>query len=118
MTQALRQDSTLKDLRLSSKEAAAFVRKVIAVMRVVRRDDGDLLLRMGVTGTGVAPNYRLEKQDGEPIVAIDGANHQPWPAGTRFDGLENWSTATMSYADVEDVISSLTGYQRGRASRA
>ncbi len=85
-------------------KAESFVRKVLGVMLQHKRAHGSVMMRLGITGTGQAPNYRIETEAGEPIVAIDGANHEPWPEGASFEGSENWSTATMSEQDIKELI--------------
>lgn len=118
MPGALPTDATLQDLRSTPAETVAFARKVLGVMHTARRDHGTVVMRMGVTGTGQQPNYRLEDASGSPLLAIDGANHQPWPEGARFEGPENWSKATMSYEAVENVIASITGYKSAKIRNA
>lgn len=100
MPTTLTKDVTLADLKLPRVEAERFLRRALGVMSKLR-EHGDLVLRAGTTGTGVAPNYRIETEGENPIVAIDGANHQPWPEGSTFDGAENWSTATMTFAGLQ-----------------
>lgn len=67
-------------------------------------------MRLGITGTGQGPNYRLENTDGQAVVAIDGATHTTWPAHERFDSSENWSTATMSEEDIKLLIGEIRPY--------
>ncbi len=88
-----------------------FLRKVLGVIRKAQRDNGEIFVRMGTTGTGQAPNYRVEEPTGSPIFAVDGANHETWPEGESFEGSENWSSATMSLSDVEAMLRSITGFE-------
>ncbi|TCJ37389.1 hypothetical protein E0504_20350 [Parafrankia sp. BMG5.11] len=98
-------------MKLPKAEAERFLRRTLGVMSKLR-EHGNIVLRIGTTGTGVAPNYRIEIKDGDHIVAIDGANHQPWPEGSTFDGAENWSTATMTYADVQGALAAVMPAKR------
>ena len=118
MANTLSADATFNDLRLPPRLAERFVRKVLGVMRAAQKSHGQIKVRMGTTGTGVAPNYRFEETDGRPLVAIDGANHQPWPDGASFGGSENWSKLTMSYGEVEEVLRALTGYKAAGAKQS
>ena len=104
MSGTLLKDATLRDVRSMLPKAESFVRRVLGVMLQHKRAHGSAMMRLGITGTGQAPNYRIETQAGEPIVAIDGANHGPWPEEARFEGSENWSTATMSEQDIKELI--------------
>ena len=111
MAKALSKDATFTDLRSSPQKAERFVRKVLGVLGKARKAHGDVRVRMGTTGSGLAPNYRVEEPSGRPLFAIDGANHLPWPEGKSFEGQENWSTITMSQGEVEEVLRALTGYK-------
>ncbi len=110
MPSALPKDATFKDLRTTRGNAERFLRNVLGLMGKVQKDHGEIVVRMGTTGTGQAPNYRIEDPTGVPIFAVDGANHQQWPEGERFEGSENWSSATMTYKDVQEILRSITGY--------
>ena len=85
-------------------KAESFIRKVLGVMLQHKRSQGPVVVRLGITGTGQAPNYLIESETGKSIAAIDGANHEPWPEEARFEGFENWSTATMSEQDLMELI--------------
>ena len=111
MSNPLPKDATFKDLKTPRDSTERFVRNVLGVMGKAQKEHGPILVRMGVTGTGQAPNYRVEDPTGRPIFAIDGANHQPWPEGESFEGSENWSSASMLYEDVEEILRSITGYK-------
>ena len=110
MPPPLPKDATFKDLRTPRVETERFLRNVIGVMHKAQKEHGPIMVRMGITGTGQAPNYRIEDPDGQPLQAIDGATHAPWPEDARFSGSDNWSSAAMSRGDVEDILSSMSGY--------
>jgi hypothetical protein len=77
------------------------------------RGHGEIVIRMGTTGTGRAPNYRVEMAAGQPIVAINGANHEPWPEGWAFEGNENWSSTSMTYSDVQSALAAVLPHKKG-----
>jgi len=104
---------TLRELTPKLSKPEAFVRAVIGVMHSASKQHGDVVIRMGTTGTGKLPNYRIEAASTlEPIQAIDGTGHKPWTGEEGFTGPANWSTATMTRTDVEDVLIGITGYKR------
>ena len=109
----LPRNATFENLKATRSESERFLRNVIGVMRRAQKEHGPVITRMGVTGTGQAPNYRLELPGGKALLAINGANHERWPEGEPFDGPDNWSSACMALEDVEDILASLTGYKRG-----
>ena len=111
MAKILPEDATFDDLRGSPNQAERFLRNVLEVMRKAQKTQSEVRARMGTRGTGQAPNYRLEDPNGRPFLAIDGANHQPWPEGESFERSENWSSVNASYEDVEKMLRSMTGYK-------
>jgi hypothetical protein len=78
----------------------------------VAKEQGEISLRLGVTGTGQIPNYRIENAEGIPILAVDGATHEEWPEHIGFGGSSTWSQATMSRQEVEDLLGELRGFSR------
>jgi len=104
---------TLRELTPKLSKPETFVRAVIGIMHGAAKEHGDIVIRMGTTGTGKLPNYRIEAASTlEPIQAIDGNGHKPWTGAEDFTGPANWSTATMTRTDVEDVLIGITGYKR------
>jgi hypothetical protein len=81
-------------------------------------------IRIGITGTGVAPNYKIEKPRVPVTVSVRshsfemtmtpantfcGRNHREM---TELDDLErhdeNWSTDVMSFAELTALLASLS----------
>lgn len=80
-------DATLRDLKSMLADPDAFISRACGVIHRLRRH-GDVQMRLGVTGTGRFPNYRIEEAgSGKPIMAIDGANHEAWPDGANLRAL-------------------------------
>jgi len=103
MTVSLPKDITLWDLRTSLNDEDTFVSQALHQLRLARKTHADACLRLGITGTGALPNYRLEA-GGEVLVAIDGSNHRPWTGGYDATRPDNWSEKTMSYDDVAELL--------------
>ena len=95
---SLRPDATLRDLTDGAEE---FVRRALEVMWAQKPNTG-VTLRLGITGLGKRPNYRLERE-GITYMALDGNNHKPWPTGENFGGPVNWSVAVMSLREVQEL---------------
>lgn len=111
MPTALAQDATLRDVLPSLPNPESFVRQVVGVMHEAAKEHGEIVVRLGITGTGKAPNYRIEDANsGAPLIALDGANHQRWPDGENFSAATNWSSAAMT----KDEVAKLLGELRGR----
>lgn len=99
-------DVTLSDLRRSLSDGANFVAQVRTVMFRTRRDRGhEVVVRLGRTGTGRAPNYKIEHADtGAFIAAYDGATHRTYePMATTADGV-SWSGRVSRQTEVEELL--------------
>ena len=101
MKKILSPDATLRELTVTLKDREEFVRAGLSVMLAQPRRE-EIVLRLGVTGTGQLPNYRLER-DGAPFLALNGNGHRPWPAHEKFDGADTWSTAVMTLREVQEL---------------
>ncbi len=113
MPNALPRDVTLEDFVTTLDDPVKFIRGVIGVIHENAKEHGDIVIRFGITGTGRLPNYRIEDAaTNTPIKAIDGNGHRPWKPHEEFTAPDNWSTRTMTRTQVEDVLSSLTGFKR------
>ena len=105
MPSKLPSNATVRDVLNTLGNADRFVSSVYGVMHRATKVHGPVVMRLGITGIGRIPNYRLEQvSSGEPVVALDGATHEPWPDGVDFTGMDNWSSATMSTVQVRDLL--------------
>ena len=112
MSKALPKDATLHDVLPSLDKPESFVRQVVGVLHEATKGHGNIVMRLGVTGTGQAPNYRIEHAaGGAPIMAFDGANHKPWPDGENFSSASNWSEAVMTKDEVANLLGAIRGYR-------
>lgn len=111
MSVSLPKDATLRDVVTLLDKPENFVRQVVGVMHKAAKECGEVVMRLGITGTGHAPNYRIEHgEDGTPIMAIDGANHKAWADGESFSAAPNWSTAVMTKEEVANLLGEIRGY--------
>lgn len=111
----IRRDATLRDAKSGLADPEHFISQAFGVMHRIAKDHGDVRLRLGVTGTGQFPNYRIEDANsGEAVAALNGANHEPWPEGEKFDGVGTWSESTMSKQEVEELLGEIRNFSRKR----
>ena len=111
-------DATLRDVLASLDRPESFVRQALGVMLEVAKEHGPVVMRLGITGRGRAPNYRLENAETrDPIIALDGANHRPWPDGASFSAAPNWSTEVMSKDEVANLLGEVRGYSPPKRKR-
>ncbi len=103
-TNPIARDATLASIRKKLDKPEDFVIGAMRNMRPLWRDNPDTRLRIGVTGKGKAPNYRLEPTESTEGVAFNGANHEPFPPDEQINGAANWSTATMSWLDLQATM--------------
>lgn len=84
----LPQGSTISDVRHTLAQPERYVRVVLSNIVGAEREHGPVVVRIGVTGTGQFPHYRLDKRERRellgseltaylPLQAFNGRNHQP-----------------------------------------
>lgn len=109
MTQAkLPSDATVRDVARDT-----YARGVLDNMWHCRKKVGEPVVRIGVTGIGVCPNYRIEYVDKiKDKIKIFGTyrgsgDHSPLFTGNEGLRDEHWSTETMTLEDVAQLRSEL-----------
>jgi hypothetical protein len=100
-------DATLRDITASHFHIDRFTALVLDAMRKAQREHGPVTVRLGVTGAGKLPNFRLDAISGGWSSAFDGVSRQPFDAGT-MDA--HWSSKAMDYGDVEALLRELRNY--------
>lgn len=112
-------DVTLADILTQLDQPEEFTRRVLQTMVNYGKQHGDLLLRLGITGNGRRPNYRLDSANtSQPLAAIDGNSHKPFAPHEDIRAPRNWSTQPMVLAEVQDVLGKIRGYERQSSPRA
>jgi hypothetical protein len=112
-------DSRVSDIVDTLSDPAEYVRQIIGNFVGGQYDRGKAVIRIGVAGIGVAPNYKIEYPTdldiggGAPVTlraaqVYHGRNHKEIKAFANADTRdEHWSTRAMSYADLEDLFREL-----------
>lgn len=127
-------DATIADVLSELDQPEDYVRQVFGNMTPIFRQHGAAVVRIGTTGTGFSPHYRIDPGDGfnaatakfgldgsEPdadandyfeahFVAFDGRNHQQrgeWGSGTLME--QNWSEGRMTYDEVKALLGKIRG---------
>ena len=112
MSEPLKKNATLRDLLSSLDKPESFVRQVVGVMHEAAKEYGEIVMRLGVRGTGRAPNYRIKRAEGgAPLMALDGANHKRWADGENFAAAPNWSSAIMTKHELANLLGEIRGYR-------
>ncbi len=76
----LSHDAMIADVLPTLENAEEYVRRVLTTLVAVRREHGEVVVRIGVRGKGVMPNYRVDhaEESSRSISAFDGATHKPF----------------------------------------
>lgn len=135
------QNAKIADIldRLNNPEE--YVRQVVGNMTPVHRRHGSAVVRIGLTGTGFSPHYRVDPGDSfmalvaktgllegnepgpdadeyyeEHFVAYHGRNHEKLCWDSKTLRGEHWSTDQMTYEEVRELLGSLRDSKRPRRS--
>ena len=103
-TNAIPSDSTIKSIWHQLEKPDVFTADVMGRMHGLRPRGLGLVVRIGVTGTGKRPNYRVEDvTEAIASVAYNGDNHEPFPADEQVASSKTWSSASMTYLELADL---------------
>ena len=113
---SLTPDVTIADIVSKLENPDAYVADVLGNMLDLKKTKGTAFVRIGTTGRGIAPHYRVspdsrpmlddlegsfERGDLEALfVAFHGRRYKRLPWGSREMRRENWSSGQMSYDEV------------------
>ena len=118
-------DATLVDVWRSLPDGAGYVRQIARNLKRQERQDRPLRrlrLRLGITGRGIHPNYRIElasfdhddprRDEGVldfippvPIGVYRGATHQPIARPNAIELNDaHWSRAVIDMAEMREVL--------------
>ena len=120
-------DSKIGDIIHLLDDPVAYVNGILTSFVAYRYDPLSSVIRIGTTGDGVAPNYRIEKKSRKRAVTVEGPtkaltveftetpshifsgrNHRQM---AELDDLERgestWSEATVSFMDLQELLGRL-----------
>ena len=121
-------DATLSDIVSSLDNAKEYVRRVFGRMVEYRKDHGSAVLRLGTTGRGIAPHYRVQKEhsktgeflgyilEDQPgyFTAFHGRSHKKLEWGAQELHTEHWSTRAMTFDEVQSLLGTLRQVDRSK----
>lgn len=125
---ALPDGITLADLVCTLDNAENYLRMAFGNMHEVRKEHGEVVLRVGRSGTGQKPHYLIdvaslkrvlgeEKVSFLSVASFRGDNHKPYtPEGEEADILrdESWSTGAMTYEEIRTLLGQIREQARQR----
>jgi hypothetical protein len=86
------EDAIIADIIEDLRDPLDYVRRVLGNMHEFRQEHGSAAVRIGTTGRGIVPHYRIEPPDRPFLedmdlyyVAFDGRSHKRLPWGTQLE---------------------------------
>ncbi len=101
MPDTLPPDASFRDVVLTLPDARRYFASVYQIMRKSEQDHGACFARIGVKGTGVMPNFRIENEDGTIKKAYDGVRFIPFTEPRTHD--PNWSSHATSTNEMKNL---------------
>jgi hypothetical protein len=96
-------DATIADVIPLLGDPEEYVRQVLSTLYTMKKQ-GDVVMRIGTTGTGLRPSYRIDMaSSGKPISAFDGQTHRPFTDIKTVD-TQSWSSRSMSFGEVQQLL--------------
>lgn len=118
-------DSTIRDIVPTLHGATEYVRAVFGNMADFQKEHGGAYVRIGTTGRGRVPNYRLQfaysevtdfvvGEDEKYFSAFSGRTHRKLEWGSKELQSESWSTRVMNFAEVGTLLGELRNFTKNR----
>jgi hypothetical protein len=106
--------ATIADVIGHLSKPTDYVRQVLDHMLTCRRECGEPSVRIGVTGKGRSPHYRIE-YPGDPIPTVfdtfHGASHKKL-VDEDFLRDEHWSQRSLSVGEIQTLLGDLRQRRR------
>ena len=116
----LTNDATITDIVESLKRPVEYVRRVYGNMLDFEKEHGAAFVRIGMTGRGIAPNYRIEPGELDNYLddkwldcsAFSGLSHKKSDWGIYDLRGEHWSVKGMNCNEVQTLLGSLRNFKK------
>lgn len=113
MPKTLPPDATIATVYAHLTHQQEYVRGVLQAMRQCNAKHLNSSVRIGVTGTGQKPYYRVSylphAGGDDEIFGSFYDNHEPFEIG--FAATPNWSSRSMSFVEVQDFFADAIGFK-------
>ena len=118
MAEHIAPDSKVSDIVGTLSNPTEYVRRIIENFVGDKFDRQNAVVRIGVTGAGIVPHYKIEYPTIIKIAGVDhsmkaariyhGSSHKEMKTFANEDAREeHWSTASMSFGDLTTLIGEL-----------
>lgn len=102
--QQLATDATIHSVRNMLDSEITYVSQVHQAMFERQKEHGPVVVRIGITGTGRRPSYRIETADGTGSpIAFDAQTQRPF-TDVNVNSPWNWSTNAMTFDEVDALL--------------
>jgi hypothetical protein len=109
-------DATIAHVVPTLGNPEEYVRQVLGTLYGVQREHGEVVVRVGLTGKGHCPNYRVDAAaTSTAIDAFDGQSHRPFTDVKTIE-TQNWSTSSMTLEEVALLRKTLGDAKKTRSS--
>lgn len=119
----MRSDARVQDILHTLSNPEDFVRGILGNFLNEKFDRNEGVIRIGVSGTGVAPHYCIEQGSSTSTVpslgleinryarraVFHGRSHKPI-LDDQFKGI-SWSSSAMTFAEVQAILGSLRAHK-------
>jgi hypothetical protein len=106
-------DATIHDVMPTLNNPENYVRGVLSRLHECKQARGNASVRIGTTGQGLIPYYRVVYIDGAGKEQIFGAYYGDNHAA--FDTFKapnsTWSTGSMTYDEVQQLLGKIRGFK-------
>lgn len=109
-------DATVDSISDRLDNPEKFARTVLGTMHPCLKEHGNAYVRIGITGEGKAPYHKVVYTDEAGEERLFGSFASKVMDTTYRVHEQTWSTARSSYAEVQALIATITGY--GSAPRS
>lgn len=103
-------DATIDSISDLLENPEKFARTVLGTMHPCLKEHGNAFVRIGITGEGKSPYHKVIYDDGDGHEHLYGSFAGKVMDQTYKVHEQTWSTVRSSYADVQDLIGTITGY--------
>ena len=95
-------NATIADVKSTLSKPEDYVCRVLSKLLQMQKVHGAVIVRIGVTGKGKMPHFRIDNAAGDPIQAFDYLG-EPFPDYNPAE-TDDWSTQPMTLEEVEKVL--------------
>lgn len=116
--EVIAQDSTLEDVEPTLLDAEKLVSNVLWTMGACRKENGNALVRIGITGEGKAPYHKVTFLSDDGVEQLYGSYFGRKKDEAYQVHARTWSTRAMTYEEVQLQLGRIRGFVKKPTVRA